>query len=461
MNPRILFLAAALTLVALPVKVQAQTALQNKVAEAFEAEEEAWKELAWAAVASGRTSEVLALEFDAGAEIATAEAQAWEMQAQEWETLSEAEKAGRKQLAALDMQQGVERYSMFMRSWHEAIGSSAWGRRMSEQSIQTMTHLAQRYEVVSMFSDWGLRYRKNAWRAGAFALNARETALGARETASNARQYALEARENASYAREGASQAREYISYAHEYVSGVQEYISEAQEYISEAQKATSGWEEYALEIGGYKYDNDWETLKRVEQMQERVSHAAQAWKNASQAWEKALRAWEKAEKEQGKTKGKRETFSAEARLAAEARATKIRWIRERRVAEAEAEAERERRMTEAKLEWEAVVAAYETQAQAWDAEADYYFVAYDGQNSDEKAKAAGERVNASRAWEWASFAQETASEAHLHALRARTNASDMQRASGQNTGGLKDLANKAAEAWETAAQAWEAIAEY
>ena len=120
--------------------------------------------------------------------------------------------------------------------------------------------------------------------------------------------------------------------------------------------------------------------------------------------------------------------------------------------------AERERQRQEAERIRQAVARAYEVQALAWDAEADYDFVEYDGWNSDKKSNASGARINASRARNGDSFAQRQASNAHLHILRARENASDMRRNARFDTGGKKELANKAATAWERAARAWEAV---
>ncbi len=106
------------------------------------------------------------------------------------------------------------------------------------------------------------------------------------------------------------------------------------------------------------------------------------------------------------------------------------------------------------------VVAAYEAQARAWNAEADYDFVEYDGFNEPKQRQAAGARINAARAEGGGSFAREQASRANLHALRARENASDWRSTARRKPGGLKELANKAAQAWESAAQAWEEVGE-
>ena len=94
------------------------------------------------------------------------------------------------------------------------------------------------------------------------------------------------------------------------------------------------------------------------------------------------------------------------------------------------------------------VADAYEAQAQAWEAEADYGFVKYDGRNYDKKNNASYAWGDASRVRRNISDAQEIVSNAHLHVLRARENASNWRRTAWWENDGLKELANKAAEAW-------------
>lgn len=166
------------------------------------------------------------------------------------------------------------------------------------------------------------------------------------------------------------------------------------------------------------------------------LEQAAQALEQAAQAWEQAVRAWE-------------------GRAALERR-------REAEAAQRKREAEAAQRQAAQRQKQQArpVVAAYEAQARAWDAEADFDFVEYDGFNEPKQSQAAGARINAARAEGGGSFAREQASRANLHALRARENASDWRSTAGRKTGGLKELANKAAQAWESAAQAWDAVGE-
>ena len=125
-------------------------------------------------------------------------------------------------------------------------------------------------------------------------------------------------------------------------------------------------------------------------------------------------------------------------------------------MAEMDEEAEMNRRTRPVR---EAVATAYAANVAAWNAEADYDFVEYDGFNFDKKIKATGAKFNAATAEADGSFAQDKATEAHLHVLRAQENASDMRRAAGRHSGGLKELANKAAQAWDASARAWEAVA--
>ena len=183
----------------------------------------------------------------------------------------------------------------------------------------------------------------------------------------------------------------------------------------------------------------------------------AAAWYAAAEAWEAAAGAWEAAAAER-----ERRAAAERERQAAAERERQAAAERERQAAEREWQAaEREWRQQAAATQpiREAVAAAYTANKLAWNAEADYDFVEYDGFNSDKKSKATGAGINAAWAIDSAGFARAQAAEAHLHVLRAQENASDMRRAAGRHSGGLKELANKAAQAWNASAAAWEAVA--
>ena len=205
---------------------------------------------------------------------------------------------------------------------------------------------------------------------------------------------------------ENASNMWEYVSVKRNYASYLRDKA-----YDAEYHKSRS-W--YAFDVERGYEGRDWAKKRR---------EAREAWEEAKTAWKAVAEAWE--------AHPEWELQAAET------------W-------EAAQRARQER----------PVVRAYRVQARAWDAEADFDFVEYDGFNEDKKSSAAGARINASRAANSASFAREQASRANLHALRARENASDWRRTAGRETGGLKELANKAAQAWESAAQAWEAVGE-
>ena len=196
---------------------------------------------------------------------------------------------------------------------------------------------------------------------------------------------------------------------------------------------------------------------RRWEAEAEKQDRTAAAWEKAAEAWKPFAEAKEAEQERQRRAEAEAEAREREAKAARE------------RQREAAAEAARER-MRPIR---EAVAAAYYAEARAWDAEADFDFVYWDGYNGDKKAKAEQALWNAEKANQdemrddisrilgaqtSASFAQDAASNANLHTLRAQENASDWRRTAGSETGGLRELANKVATAWEAAAQAWEAV---
>ncbi len=102
---------------------------------------------------------------------------------------------------------------------------------------------------------------------------------------------------------------------------------------------------------------------------------------------------------------------------------------------------------------------AYYAQARALFAEGDYEYL--ERGVTTKKEDAASAKYNAERAWskDNASFLREQTRMAHLHAARAQVNASNWRHTERKKTDVPKELANKAAVAWEEAAEAWEAIA--
>ncbi len=352
---RILFLAAALTLAALPVQAQEQTELKELVAAALEAVAAAWE-------AEAQLQEVLAVEY----------AKSREDSLKYLEAASELrERASELREWAAGARAEYEAFAVEYEALVAAYAADAPGRAARRREVTSEIKTASNYAE-----------HKAAAQAGEVATQAWEAAVQATEAAvcagGNELQKLVAAAFEANAARPGLfveEDARRDAARACRDVSFAQEAASET------AQNMLALCSVYGCES---EYRN--------------------AWQAVAEAFEQPY-------------------------------------------------AHRELRPK--------VVAAYEAQSRAWDAEADFDFVYWDGRNADkqDKARVSKNMANAARSGSWSETQIiSEASEAHIHVLRARENASRWRRVAGSEAGGLKELANKAATAWEAAAQAWEAV---
>ena len=395
MKARILFLAAALTLAALPARAQEQTEFQELVAQAFEAELQELVAQAWyaEAAATERSAARFSGDFARARDMRERASQAREdafvvENAREYvRNASSKAKYARRRLALISenplaFRQGeAERWERAAQAW-EAIAATAKERGRQAQEYPKLVAVAERTEA-------------KAWNT----QKDRETAEGRRNHRAQNAQWA-------------ASKARERLKGA-------------------ERKRDARAWERAA---------QAWEAVATVEaDFELQVAAHRERQLQAERKRQRQLQA-ERERQRQAAAQRRREAEAAQRKRAAE--------VAQRQAAQRQ------------KQQARPVVAAYEAQARAWDAEADYDFVEYDGFNEPKQSKAAGARINAARAEGGGSFAREQASRANLHALRARENASDWRSTARYETGGLKELANKAAKAWESAAQAWEAVGE-
>ena len=232
MKPRILLLAAALTLAALPV--QGQTELQKAVAAAYEAQAQAW------------VARAEALEADADAD--EARAAAWEQ---------------------------------------SIIATIAWNAVGEVDSA----FVSAAREAASRSREFALDAREAASRSREFVSAAREAASRAREFVSAAREAASRAREFVSVARETASAAREFSSVAREAALDARETASRAEGQMMKAQANTIGqyatlWERAEAEAGGER--TMWIRAEATyDAVEEAFDAAREAWNAEAVAWDR------------------------------------------------------------------------------------------------------------------------------------------------------------------------------
>lgn len=233
MKTRILFLAAALTLAALPA--QAQRELQESVAAAYEARAQAW------------ALQAEALESDVGA---------YEARAQAWD--------------------------------QNIIATMAW----SDVGEVDSAFVSDAGEAASRARELASQARETASRArGFFALVAWENASDARKVVSQAREAGSKARQFASQARENASDARHFASVARQAALDAAETASRAENKMLEAQgNATGGyaalWDRAADAAGAERA-----MWIRAEAAHDAVNEAFDA---AREAWNAEAAAWDR-----------------------------------------------------------------------------------------------------------------------------------------------------------------------
>lgn len=241
MKPRILFLAAALMLAALPA--QAQRELQESVAAAYEARAQAW------------SLQAEALESDAAA---------YEARAQAWD--------------------------------QNIIATMAW----SDVGEVDSAFVSDAGKAASRARELASQARETASRArGFFALVAWENASDARKVVSQAREAGSKARQFASQARDKASDARQFASVARDAALDAAETASRAENKMLEAQgNATGGvaalWDRAAEAAGAER--TMWIRAEAAhDAVNESFDAAREAWNAEAAAWDR-VSVWIQAE---------------------------------------------------------------------------------------------------------------------------------------------------------------------
>ncbi len=433
---------------------------------------------------------------------------AWETLAQGHDAVSAAWEAAEEDPGALDAIDSLRAKMSAQRMSEAAEADSVEAERLLAEARGWASDwreaVSRRRESASQAREWAAQARDGASQARELASQASVNDSWTKEQVADWRSGALSWRDGASQARELASLLRNYASDGRRYASALQgvavdvarmfqagsevrEATAEAWEVLAEANEATAeaweaaveAWEAVAVGVCGGEAGNELQKLVAAAFAAEAVAHAMFGrednnanYHDAASFRKKALQAHDDAERA-----CRDDAFAQDVVLEADSKIWQMRnegdfyhgGVRYRvdvdEAYKAAAEAWKATKKASGRNPIRTqVAAAYEAEARAWDAEADFDFVYWDGFNGDKKNKASDARMNA---WEatgagdfrpQANFVREQASRAHLHVLRARENASRWRRVAGSETGGLKELANKAAAAWESAAQAWEAV---